>query len=433
MNKQPPIAIILTVLRSLIDFLLIFFASSTSHYFVYDRLFSEMIEDGVMPPVLVFLYSTTVYLIAFFMFTRALATYHKPFRHNYTPCHRGVTASLQKKILLLFKTPSFLIALAVTLTSIFCFPYASVGKYLALTIFGNRYSYGHVMLMSAVALPFVLVLFVFAYLAAARSIRNEGIREKQKQSDTPIRSLVWDLFNIFLAVVCASILIPLLIVMASQFLIFLVFFPAVVAAVIGFWILRYIRAIRIRSKFIHSLKSTCQKNRYKLSKIQKPYRSLFFITDGISFSIKDKNGKQYDCKLLHSIKRTAPMFLHSDGFATLVSPINFFKAELGYRVKTVPYSFESNNSKCVIVCPIPRAFYARNESSDSDVDSAITESKFIFAGIGGARMGMGGLHEMDLPKNARSKVMDIGDSFNNYKFYNATGFLNAIKFNVFDR
>ena len=80
MKKQPPIATVLTILRSLISFLLIFFASSTSHYFVYNSLFIGMIEDGIMPPALVFLYSTAVYLIAFFLFARTFAVYHKPFR-----------------------------------------------------------------------------------------------------------------------------------------------------------------------------------------------------------------------------------------------------------------------------------------------------------------------------------------------------------------
>lgn len=432
MKKQPPIATVLTILRSLISFLLIFFASSTSHYFVYNGLFSGMIEDGVMPPALVFLYSATVYLIAFFLFARTFAVYHKPFRREFAPCQRNTTESLKEKFLLLFQTPSFLIPLAVTVASILLFPHSSVGKHLASAVFGNSYSYGNIMLMTVLALPFLFVLFVFAYLTAARNIRNEGIREKLKQNETPIRSFVWELFNLFLAVVCASIMIPLLIVIASQFLIFLVFVPTIIVAALAFIVLRYIRAIRIRSKFLHSLKETCRKNRYYLSKIKSPYRSLFFITDGMSFSIKDKNGKQYDCKLLHSIKRTAPMFFHRDGFATSVSPVNFFKAELFYRVKTMPYSFESDNAKCVIVCPIPRAFYARNEASDSEVDSAVTESKMIFAGIGGG-MKSGGLYETGLPKNSRSRELDIGDSFNGYKFYNATGFLNAIEFNVFDR
>ena len=432
MKKQPPIATVLTVLRSLIGFLLIFFASATSHFFVYNELFSGLIEDGVIPPIVILFYSAAVYFIAFFLFARTFAVYHKPFRQEFAPCQRNTTESLKEKFLLLFKTPAFLIPLAVTLVSILLIPYASAGKYFAIVLFGDFYSYGNVMLTTAAALPLLFVLFVLAFLSAARNIRNEGIREKLKQNETPIRSFVWELFNLFLVVVCASIMIPLLIVIASQFLIFLVFFPLVIAAALAFIVLRYIRAVRIRSKFLRSLKETCRKNRYYLSKIKSPYRSLFFITDGMSFSIKDKNGKQYDCKLLHSIKRTAPMFFHRDGFATSVSPVNFFKAELFYRVKTMPYSFESDNAKCVIVCPIPRAFYARNEASDSEVDSSVTESKMIFAGIGGS-MKSGGLYETGLPKNSRSRELDIVDSFNGYKFYNATGFLNAIEFNVFDR
>ena len=433
MNKQPKIVYVHTVLRALIGFLIIFVTSAISHFYIYHSLFSGMIDDGVMSPIVVFLYSAAVYLIAFFMITRVLASFHKPFRQNTELCQRNCALPLKEKVILLFKTPSFLIPLAATAVCIILFPYASLGKFLATVFFGSAYSYSHIMLTTAASLPLLLALYALAYLLAALSIRNEGILEKQKHTETPIRSLIWEVFNHFLALVCAPILIPLLIVMASQFLILLVFLPTVVAAILSFIILRYLRAVRIRRKFLRQLKETCRKNRYYLSKIKKPYRSLFFITDGISFSIKDKNGKQYDCKLLHSIKRTAPMFFHSDGFATLVSPVSFFKTELFYRVKTLPYSFESDNPKCVIVCPIPRAFYARNESSDSDVDSAVTESKFIFAGIGGTRMGTGGLYEAKLPQNARSKEMDIGDAFNGYKFYNATGFLNAIEFNVFDR
>ena len=433
MNKQPPIAIILTVLRTLLGFFLIFFATVTSHFFVYTQLFSEMIEDGVLPSLVVYLYSIAVYLIAFFMITSTLATRHKPFRQEYPPCKRGTSASFKEKLVLLFKTPSFLIPFAVTAASILLFPYSSIGRYLAVILFGNSYSYGNVMLITVAALPILLSLFVLAFLSAARNIRSEGLKEKQKQSDKPIRTLLWALLNHFLTVVCASILLPLLIIMASQFLIFLVFFPTVIAAILAFCILRYVRAMRIRGKFVHSLKDACKKNGYTLSKIHKPYLSLFFITDGISFHVTKPDGKQYDCKLLHSIKRTAPMFLHGDGFATLVSPVTFFKTEIFYRVKTVPYSFESNNPKCVIVCPIPRAFYARNESSQSEIDSTVTESKFIFAGIGGHPMQHGGLHELGLPKNSRSREMDIGDSFNGYTFYNATGFLNAIEHDVFDR
>lgn len=428
MNKQSKLTIILTVWRAVICFLLVSFASAISHYFVFE-IFGTMIEDGMIPAAVVFLYSVAVYLLAFFMLVRIFAEYHAPFRQGFPPCRRNINASLKEKGSLLFKNPSFLISLAVTLVFSLLFPSITSAKYVA----GVFHSSQTIFLIALLCLPVIAALFSFAYLSAAKNIRTEGIREKQKHTDTPIRSFLWAILNQFLTVVCGSILLPILILAASQFLIFLIFLPLVVVAILAFWLLRYLRAIRIRAKFLHSLKETCRKNRYYLSKIKKPYLSLFFATDGISFSIKDKNGKQYDCKLLHSIKRTAPMFFHNDGYATLVSPVNFFKAELFYRVKTLPYGFESENGKCVIVCPIPRAFYARNDSSDSDVDSAVTESKFIFAGIGGARMGLGGLHEMDLPKNARSRVMDIGDSFNGYKFYNATAFLNAIEFNVFDK
>ena len=432
MNKQSSINIIPTIWRAILCPILVFGASGISHYFVFE-MFGSMIENDLFSATLVFLYSTAVYLIAFFMMVRTFTEYHLPFRKGFAPCQRNVTASFKKKLALLFQTPSFLISLAVTTAFSLAIPATTAAKYIAVIFLGGSYSSQSLFLINLLLLPVMAALFTLAYLSAAKNIRSEGIREKQRHTDTPIRSFLWAILNQILVIVCGSILLPLLIVLASQFLIFLVFLPTLVMAFLVFWALRYLRAIRIRSKFLFSLKESCKKNRYTLSKVQSPYRSLFVVTHGTSFSITDPQGKQYDCKLLHSIKRTAPMFFHSDGFATLVSPINFFKAELGYRVKTMPYAFDSKNAKCVIVCPIPRAFYARNESSESDVDSAITESKFIFAGIGGARMGLGGLHEMELPKNARSRVMDIGDSFNGYKFYNATAFLNAIEFNVFDK
>lgn len=433
MPKSPPIAKVLSVARAVLCYFLTAIASALSHFFVYEQIFSSMLEDGVVSQTILLIYAAVVYLIAFFLFTATFAEYHKPFRKNFPLCRRSTEVSAKEKIILLFKEPSFLITFAATTICILLFPYSTVAEYPTQLIFGISYRYGDIMLVTLVALPVLLSLFVLAYLLAAKNVRNEGIREKQKHNDTPIRSLVWQLLNRLLAIVSVSLLIPLLIVVASQFLIFLVFFPLVIAAILVFVVLRYARAIRIRRKFLHSLKETCQKSGYTLSKIQKPYRSLFFITEGISFSVQDPSGKQHDCKLLHSIKRTAPMFFHSDGFATSISPVSFFKAELFYRVKTMPYSFDSEHQKCVIVCPIPRAFYARNESSESEVDSAVTESKMIFAGIGGAMGRVGGLHQMSLPKNARSRELDIGDTFNGYKFYNATGFLNAIEYNVFDR
>ena len=433
MNKQPPIAIVLAILHAILCHFLVFLTSLASHFFVFYKLFSSMMDDGILSPTLILLFSAIVYLFAFFLFTRAFALYHKPFRQSYPICRRNATVPFKEKLRLLFKDSSFLTSLAVTVASTVFLPYTSIGKYLAEIAFGNSYSYGGIILMTVAPLPLLLALFIFAYLGAARSIRNEGIRERQEHTETPIRSLVWEVINLVLAIVSASILIPLLIVMASQFLIFLVFIPTIIIAILAFIVLRYVRAIRIRKKFLHSLKETCQRNNYTLSKIQKPFRSLFFITDGISFSVQNPSGKQHDCKLLHSIKRTSPMFFHSDGIATLVSPITFFRTEIAYRVKSTPYSFESENNKCVIVCPIPRAFYARNESSQSDVDSSVTEAKFFVLGFPTSALKSGGMYEMGLPKNTRSRELDIGDSFNGYKFYNATGFLNAIEHNVFDR
>ena len=85
MNKPSKLTIILTVWRAVICFLLVSFASAISHYFVFE-IFSTMIEDGMIPAAVVFLYSVAVYLLAFFMIVRIFAEYHTPFRQNFPFC-----------------------------------------------------------------------------------------------------------------------------------------------------------------------------------------------------------------------------------------------------------------------------------------------------------------------------------------------------------
>ena len=107
MNKQPKIAYVLAVLRVIFGQFLIFLCAFLTHFVVFRKLFSGMMDDGVMPPSLVLSYCAILYLVIFFLFTRLFATYHMGFRKECPLCKRGHAATIPQKILLLLKPLRF--------------------------------------------------------------------------------------------------------------------------------------------------------------------------------------------------------------------------------------------------------------------------------------------------------------------------------------
>lgn len=166
------------------------------------------------------------------------------------------------------------------------------------------------------------------------------------------------------------------------------FLPTIIAVIVLILAIHYIRAIKIRQKFLKNLKKTCKEEGFELSEVKKPYRSIFFPRAGENFTVT-ANGKTYSCELLASVSRGARMIFDSEGNAVYVHTLKFRQFELFSYMHSTKYSFESEKRKILIVCPTPLK---------------------IFVGEGG-----------------RTRPIDTGEEFWGYKLFNATGFLRSLE------
>ncbi len=173
---------------------------------------------------------------------------------------------------------------------------------------------------------------------------------------------------------------------------FTVFLLALVILLPLAW--RPIRALHIRRTFLQNLQAVCRERGIEITAIDRPYLTVFRITDSESFFVTVK-GVRYACKLVGNIKKSAPMGLFSGGVGAIVHNYRFARVTLFSRVTQFEYGFASDDPKILIINPVPKAIY-RSE-------------------------------------NGRRVELDNGDVVDGYKIYTATGFLGAVERETLDR
>ena len=144
---------------------------------------------------------------------------------------------------------------------------------------------------------------------------------------------------------------------------------AIIGALIGIVFLsRIIRAWLSRYEFLRRLKNVCKNNKYKLSKIYNPYKSLFSLHNGKNFSVA-VNGKIYSCKFISCSKPATPLFLDKDGSATFLHGITFAGVNWFQSTKKFEYAYESDSTKILIINPSNKFTYAINDGIVSELDN----------------------------------------------------------------
>ena len=167
-------------------------------------------------------------------------------------------------------------------------------------------------------------------------------------------------------------------------------------SVIGI-IFLFLNAMRIqkRKKFISNLKRISAQSGYTLSKIEKPYVSIFKNTKGASFTVK-AHQKTYQCKLISGKRKGVPIIFSNRGFLLFKRIIRMGKTELFSIYSKYDYSFESNTKKCLIITCIPANCYFKDE-------------------------------------NGRMRKIDTGEKIGEYTVFSASGFLGALERDCLDR
>ncbi len=255
------------------------------------------------------------------------------------------------------------------------------------------------LLTLAIVLPVFFGLWLFARYSAFFWI---AYRERDDEIHF-VRHLILKLLGIGIVYNLGALLIIYsLEIFATAFRVLLLFFSLyfwltliLVIAIVAFFLsFRFLRACRIRRKFLGRLKLLCFEIGATLSPIKRPYRSLLFLRDEVNFTVQYKE-KTYHCKLFCSLKRHTPLFFSQNGMMQCLHSFRFRRVEYFRYTTQFDFSFEADGRKCLIVNPVPKELYAGDTSFYREIDT--------------------------------------GESVGAYKIFTATGFLGALSRNVLDR
>jgi hypothetical protein len=282
------------------------------------------------------------------------------------------------------------------------------------------------LILCAIVLPILFGMCLWHHTAAIYVWQEAEIAERPdntKKLASPIASTCF-------VYAIALLFLPSIILILVQALISLAAFSvsltglAVICLLLAGFLLRYVRALRIRRAFVKNLRERCRKCGFELSKIKRPYASLFWTKKEVSFTVK-ANGKTYDCKLLAGLSRCNPVSISPDGVLHVIHSwglriipsrgmymATFFHAPDGrvdkmihashwhqkleilrFTVK-ISFGFESDTQKVLIVNPVPISLFSGTEK--------------------------------------RARLIDNGDRIGGYKVFAGTAFLNALERDCID-
>ncbi len=118
------------------------------------------------------------------------------------------------------------------------------------------------------------------------------------------------------------------------------------------------KAILARYRFLKDLRDTCKLNGFKLSKIKRPYASLFKFRSDVNFTV-EAHGKKYSCGFISCIYRNSSVYFNKNGTYVQKYPVEIRKMfQLFDFQKTHKYGFEADGIKIIIASPAPPEAYA---------------------------------------------------------------------------
>ncbi|MBO5797024.1 MAG: hypothetical protein J6R77_01605, partial [Clostridia bacterium] len=133
-------------------------------------------------------------------------------------------------------------------------------------------------------------------------------------------------------------------------------FITLVVGVLVFFIILYTSRIRRRRVFFKRLRAVCKEKGYTLSKPDAPYRSLFSMLAGETFSLRSEEHR-YSCKFLCIKKRRVPLVLHPDGHCDFLHIYRAGKAEIWRRTVSYDFDWEGEGQKILLLQPVPNQVY----------------------------------------------------------------------------
>ena len=243
---------------------------------------------------------------------------------------------------------------------------------------------------------FISLAFFFVQWFTIFDVRKKWIRTQEISSKNEIFVIV--AYLCFITVMYAvGFYIAMAYVPGISVYIFLFkeLFWEILLAIIIILLLVYFNRIYKRKNFIADLKRAVAEFNYELSKIKKPYLSVFGRMHGASFTIT-VHEKTYQCKLLSGKRKSVPIIFSDQGFLLFRRIIRIGKSELFSVYSKQSYSFQSDTKKCLIITCIPAQCYFKDSSG-------------------------------------YMRKIDTGEKIGDYTVYSPRGFLGALERDCLDR
>lgn len=251
-----------------------------------------------------------------------------------------------------------------------------------------------------VMLPLIFIINIFSYLAAYRKFRKQ---KSDDEASSPVQTIK-QLALVFLvycgACICIPWFLPFIITiwnLAKRYNVVLfavILVLALVLIVLTYVLVYFVRALLKRRTFVKKLVNLCEKGNAKLSKIEKPYMSVFFQREGINFSV-EKSERKYDCKFISGVFYNSPIIFSNKGSCICKHSFRILGIELFQILSKIDFSFDCDGKKILIVSPVPQKIYVSND-------------------------------------NEKPRPADTGDEAGDYKIFTATGFINALERDCID-
>ena len=186
----------------------------------------------------------------------------------------------------------------------------------------------------------------------------------------------------------------------------------VFAVILLIFLFHYIRAFRLRFRFLRKLKKVCKEEGVALSKISHPYRSIFFKKSNTYEFTVTMNGKVYACKIISAVFKSVPMIFCDKDSGYFKFGFQVRKNDLFTFRSWFTHGFEAPEAdqKILIVNPAPHVMKAIQLHTvfSSENTAFVTEGKF-------------------------ERPLDNASAIYGATVLSGSGFINAVKRNCLDK
>ncbi len=137
-----------------------------------------------------------------------------------------------------------------------------------------------------------------------------------------------------------------------------------------------------RRKFFSRLKRVCKEHDCSLSKIKRPYASLFKQKREANFDF-ELDGVKYAVRMLRAKNRYTPIFMYESGQGAYVTIVKFSKVELFRFYSWFDFSFDAapDVKKLLVINPVPQRIFVEFEGRDVLIDNNDRVGEYkIFSG-----------------------------------------------------